>query len=140
MLPFCFLKSQIRDFGASKVSDTLPQHQLPIVMNVWLNEIIIELIGDTGGAALETFQVVSRPPVVEPALSVELRTLIVEAVADFVPHDNADRTIIKGIYRIHVECRRLKDAGGKHNFVKQRVVVGIRGGRSHSPAAAVGRL
>src|SRR5205823_10821451 len=121
-------------------SDTFAQHQLPIVMNVWRNEIIIELIGDTGGAALESFQVVSSPPVVEPALSVILRALIVAAVADFVPHDNADRTIIKRIYRIHVECRRLEDAGGKHDFVQQRVVVSIRGGRSHSPAAAVGRL
>src|SRR5437667_3014428 len=109
-------------------------------MNIWLNEIIIELIGDTGGAALETFQVVSSPPVVEPALSVELRTLIVEAVADFVPDHHPNRSVIDGIHALHIKRRRLKNASRKYNFVQQRVVVGIRCRRRHGPPSAIRRL
>src|SRR5438270_7245167 len=105
VLLFRFLKRQIGDFGARKISNAFAEHQLAIVVNVRFDEIVVELMGYTGSATLEPFQVISSPPVVEPALRVELRALIVETVADFVSHDDANRSIIHGIHCIHVERR-----------------------------------
>ena len=54
--------------------------------------------------------------------------------------DHADGSVVHGVGEVHAEGRRLQDAGGKDDFVHQRVVVGVGGGRGHAPAAAVDGL
>ena len=89
---------------------------------------------------MEALQVVLGPPVVEASLGVELRALVVEAVADLVADDDADGAVVHGVGGVEVERRRLQDSGGEDDLVEERVVVGVRGRRRHAPAAAVDRL
>src|SRR5438874_6772950 len=122
MLLFRFLICQKCDLRSGKVADALAQHQVPVVVNPRFDEVIIELVRDAHGTSLETFLVIYRPPVLQPAISVEFRSLIVKAVADLVPDYNSNGTVIHGIDRVHIESRRLKNRGGKDNLVEQRIV------------------
>ena len=53
---------------------------------------------------------------------------------------HADTTIVLGIARFGIEEGCLKDAGGEHDLIVHRVVVGIDGLRCHTPFGAVYRL
>ena len=53
---------------------------------------------------------------------------------------NADGAIVHGVDSVNVEGRRLQNAGGEYDFVEQRAVVRVGGGRRHAPASAVDRL
>ena len=61
----------------------------------------------------KAFASVGGPPVAQVALAVRLAPLIVEAVADLVADHGADRAVVHGVVRVHVEERRLQDAAGK---------------------------
>ncbi len=76
-----------RHFRTAQVSDAFAQHQLAVVMNAGLDEVVVELIGYAGGAGLELLQVGVGPPIAQAAEKVVLRALIVEAVGDFVADD-----------------------------------------------------
>ena len=46
---------------------------------------------------MKSLEVVRRPPVIEAALRVELRALVVKAVADFVAYHHANTAVVDGI-------------------------------------------
>ena len=73
-------------------------------------------------------------------MSIELGALVVEAVGHFVADDGAHAAVVDGIVRLGVEERRLKDSGGENDFVHQRIVIGVDGGRRHAPFVAVDGL
>src|SRR5882672_12856129 len=54
--------------------------------------------------------------------------------------DHTDGAIVHGIGSIYVKRRRHKDPCGKDNFVKEGIVVGVRGWRRHAPSTAVDRF
>ncbi len=81
-----------------------------------------------------------REPVVQIAVGVELAALIVEAMADLMPDDGADATVVHRIVGLHVEERRLQDRGRKHDLILFRVVVRIDSLRRHLPFVAIDRL
>src|SRR5215472_16875413 len=137
MLLFRLPERPIRDLRARQVADALAETQPAVVVDVWLNEISIKLAHYAGCLFLESLLIVGGPPVVETALSIELRPLIVKAMADLVPDHDSYGAIVDGVCGIHVESRRLKNARRKDDFVHQRVVVSVRGRRRHAPAAAV---
>src|SRR5438270_1029253 len=124
-----FFEGQVSDSGARQVANALTHHQLAVVMDAGLDEVAIELAHHAGGAVMEAIQVVRGPPVVEAALGIVLSALIVKAVADLMADDDADPAIIDGIRVIHAERGRLKNAGWKNNFIEQRIVIGVGGGR-----------
>src|SRR6266496_3011823 len=62
VLLFRFLKGKVGDLGPRKVSYALAQHQLAVVVNVWLDEVAVELIRHASRAGLKAFQIVSGPP------------------------------------------------------------------------------
>src|SRR5580658_11179100 len=59
---------------------------------------------------------------------------------NFVADNDPYGSVVHGIDGIHIKSGRLKNAGGKDDLVPAGVVVGIRGGRRHSPATAINRL
>src|SRR5215469_5478876 len=111
-----FLKRQIGNLGSRQITNTFAKDKLAIVMDVGLNEVAIKLPDNAGRAFLEAFEVIGRPPVIETALSIVLGALIVKAVTDFVPDDDADSAVIHGVNCVHAECRRLEDSRGEDNF------------------------
>ena len=86
---------------------------------------------------LEGGPVVGGPPVVEVAVAVVLRALVVEAVTDLVADDRADAAVVLGRVGVGVEERLLQDAGGEADLVGAGVVVGVDGLRQHEPLVAV---
>ncbi len=60
-------------------------------------------------------------------------------MADFVADGGARRSVIKGVIRGRIECRRLQDARRKDDLIHRRVVIGIDGRRSHGPFGAIDR-
>src|SRR5690606_42012420 len=61
------------------------------------------------GALLERGAILGRPPVVEAAVAVEPRALVVEAVADLVADDRVDRAVVGRRIPVLVEERVLQD-------------------------------
>src|ERR1700730_16596509 len=52
-----FLVGEIRILGSSQIADTFAQHKFAVVVNVFLDVVVIELIGDAGPASLKILQV-----------------------------------------------------------------------------------
>ena len=67
-----FLERQIGDLHAAQVADRLAQHQLAVVMDVRLDVVAVELIDHALRLGLEALAIFRRPPVIQPALRVEL--------------------------------------------------------------------
>src|SRR5580698_8923404 len=109
-------------------------------MNAGLDVVPVKLIDHASRLDLEFLQVVGGPPVLQTPLRVVLGSLIVEAVADFVSHDDADGAVVHGIRGFHAEGGRLQDSRGKDNLIHQRIVISVGSWRSHAPAPAVYRL
>jgi len=97
----------------AQVSDALAENQFPVVVDVFLDEVVIELIGDTGPARLEVFQVGVGP---------QLRRAVPEnrncapssskAMRNLVANHDSDGAVVHRIDGIHVERRRLQDSRG----------------------------
>src|SRR5215467_12698063 len=83
-----FLKSEIGNLRAAEIPDAFAEHQLSVVMHARLDEVVIELVGDTGTASLEILEIGLRPPIAQTAEVVVLSTFVVEAVRNFVPDDH----------------------------------------------------
>src|SRR5450755_2272111 len=112
-----FLIGEIGDLRSAQVADTFAEHELAVVVDIFLDEVIVELIGDAGSSLLEVFEVGVDPPVAQAAEEIELRALVVEAMRDFVADDDADRAVIHGIDGIDIESRRLQNSGGELDVV-----------------------
>ena len=91
------------------------------------------------GSLAEARLVVGGPPVVQVALAVVLRPLVVEAVTDLVTDDGPDAAVVERRVGVRVEERRLQDRGGEADLVGARVVVGVDVLRVHQPLVAVDR-
>ena len=100
----------------------------------------IELGHQFGGQRFEGSPVIFGPPVAEGAAAVELRTLVIEAVADLVPDDGADAAIVDGVVRVRREERGLEDGRRKDDLIEHRVVVRVDGLGRHQPLVLVNGL
>ena len=80
------------------------------------------------------------PPVVEFAVAVVLRALVVETVADLMADHRADAAVVRGILGIRVEERRLQNGGREHDHVHGRLIVGVHRLRIHQPFVLVDGL
>ena len=87
--------------------------------------------------SLKFFRSSARPPVVQIALRVVLRALIVEAVGHLMADHRADAAVVERVVGRGIEERRLQNARGKDDFVHVGIVVGVDGRRGHVPFAAV---
>ena len=61
------------------------------------------LVGDALSALVISLGVRLGPPIAQVALGVELASLVVEAVNDFVADDRANRAVIYGIVLLRIE-------------------------------------
>src|SRR5579862_8652562 len=132
-----FLEGKISDFCAGKVADAFAQNQLTVVVDAWLDKVSIELAHHAGSPIVEASEIVGSPPVVQAALRVILRSLIVKAMADFMANHNADAAIVDCIHVIHAKRWLLQYSRGEDDFVKKGIVVSVGCRWSHAPAAAV---
>src|ERR1700730_11532362 len=132
-----FFVGGVGDSQAAEVADAFAEHKLAVLMQAGLDLVGVELFFDAGGALVKIFSVIGGPPVTQISLSVELRSLIVKAVGDFVADYGAHAAVIDGVVGLGVVEGRLQDAGGKDDFVHGGVVVGGDGGRRHAPLVAV---
>src|ERR1700733_3351732 len=98
------------DLRSAQITNALPEHQLSVVMNIFLDEVMIELISDACGTQLEIFQVRFGPPVAQTAQKIKLCAFIVEAVRNLVADHHTDRAVIHRVDRIHIKCGRLQNS------------------------------
>ena len=140
MLLLGLAERPIRDLGARQVGDALTKHQLAVVMEVRLDEITVELTGDTRGLLVEAPEIRLAPPIAQTSIGVELCALVVEAVTDLVPDHHADAAVIHGVHGVGIKRRRLQDAGREHDLVEERIVIGIGGRWRVVPPSPIGRL
>ncbi len=85
-------------------------------------------------------EIVRRPPTREAPLGIELRPLVVEAVADLMADDRADRAEVRRRRRARVEVGRRQNPRGEIDRVADRHVHGVDHLRQHRPRAAIDRL
>jgi hypothetical protein len=97
-------------------------------------------IGDAPAALGELREVVLLPPVLEVAVGVELRALIVEPVGELVADHHADPAEVRGDRAILPEERRLQDARRHGGVVDRGLVVGVDLVRVQLPLASIDRL
>src|SRR5207253_11388539 len=79
-------------------------------------------------------------PVAQISLGVELAPLVVEAMGDLMAYHRAGAAKVNGIVHVGVKVRRLQNAGREIDSVQLGIVIGVDGGRSHGPLAAIYRL
>ena len=134
------LERTIGDPRTGEIPDRLPGDELALVVDPRRRLVRVELAHDAGRLLLELLEVLVRPPVLQPALRVVLRALVVEPVADLVPDDDADRAVVDGVVGGQAERRRLQDPGREDDLVQERVVVRVGRRRRQAPPAAVDGL
>src|SRR5450755_4573816 len=98
-----------------------------------VGDVLRVFVGDALAAFVILFAVFGSPPVPQVSVGVELASLIVEAVDDFVSDDHTDGAVVHGVILGGIEERRLQDASGEVDGVELRIVVGVDGGRGHRP-------
>ena len=81
-----------------------------------------------------------NPPIDHISIAIELRTLIIKAVANFVAYDRTDSAIVSGIIDIKAEEWWLQNCCWKDDLVSKWVVVGVDCLRGHMPLIAIDRL
>src|ERR1700735_2175786 len=82
----------------------------------------VVLLDQRPGPRSKCLAVLCAPPVGEPAVTVALRTLVVEAVADLVTDDRADRPVVGRVVAAGIEERILHDRSREHDLVQTGVV------------------
>src|SRR6266481_561319 len=130
----------VGDRQSAQVGDALSQNQLAILVQVAVDDVGVELVGDTGGAGLEILQIFRAPPVFQVALAVELAAVVVKTMCDFMSDDRSHSAVIHRVIGFRIVEGRLQDAGGKDDFIHAAVVVGVHGWWRHTPFRAVHRL
>ena len=75
-----------------------------------VGNVLSVLVGNTFATLVILFTVFGSPPVAQVAVSVELASLIVEAVDDFMSNDHADGAQVHGVVLCRIEERRLQNA------------------------------
>src|ERR1700722_2136159 len=107
------------DAQAAEVPDVLPDRQRSVHMLVryLLGRQAVVLLDQRPGPAFERLPVRGAPPVGELAVAVDFGTLVIEAVADLVADDCADRTVVGRIVAGGIEERILQDRRREHDLV-----------------------
>ncbi len=107
-----FLECQIGDLRAGQVADAFAQHELAVVMDARLDEVAVEL-PTTHAVRSWNFFRSSSSTSCRAALGVELRALVVEAVADLVADHHADRAVVHRVARSHANAGGCRMPAGK---------------------------
>jgi hypothetical protein len=127
------------DGEAAEVADVLADRQCSV--HVQFGRLArrerVVLVDQDPGPLLEGRAVRRLPPVGQSPRAVELRALVVEAVADLVADYRPDRTVVGGLVAIGVEEGRLQDGRRKDDLVQTRVVVGVDRLGRYQPLVAV---
>src|SRR5208282_5876127 len=97
------------------------------------------LLGGAIGALLKFLGVLRRPPVAEVTLRIELATLVIEAVREFMSDHHPDAAKVHRVIHQLAVKRWLQNARRKIDVVHRSPVVGIDRRWSHSPILAVSR-
>ena len=74
------LVGEVGNLSAAQVANAFAEHQFAIVVDIFLDVVVVELIGNAGCAFLKIFQVGVAPPIAEASKVIELRPFVVEAV------------------------------------------------------------
>ena len=131
----------VADGQAAEVADVLADGEAAV--DVLAGQLArlerVVLLDQRGGLHLEGGLVVRGPPVVQVALAVVLRALVVEAVADLVADHRSDAAVVLGRVGVRAEERLLQDPGREADLVGAGVVVGVDGLRQHEPLVTVDR-
>src|SRR5215472_18870634 len=93
----------------------------------------VELIHDAGCARFEVLTVSIRPPIFQRTVSVELRAAIIELMADLMPDNRPDRSVVGSIIGICIEKGRLQYPGWEHDFDISSTRISVHGRRGHAP-------
>ncbi len=111
----------------------------PVDARALTRTVAIELFDKSLRNRGERLFVARRPPIHRRALSVETTPAVVEAVADLMAHNRADRPIVRRIVGVRIEERRLQHGGrSSHDFVEHGVAwytLTVCGVISRSPCA-----
>src|SRR5258707_901714 len=83
------------------------------------------LTGFASPCLLELWHVLHHAVYAVLARRIELASLIVEAVREFVTDAEPDAPEVDGVVHIFVEERRLQNARRKNNFVIRPAVIGV---------------
>src|SRR5579871_2744397 len=75
-----FFVSQECNLRTAQVANAFAQNELPVVVNILFDIVVIELICHASRSPLKSFQIFLRPPVPQPSQKIELCALVVEAV------------------------------------------------------------
>src|SRR5215813_11145056 len=102
--------------------------------------VSVVLLRERFPCGLEVIEILFRPPIRKPSLSIKLTALIIEAVTDFMPDDRAHRSIVICSVRSRIEIWRLKNGSGEVQRILQRQIDGIDGLRRHPPFILINRL
>ena len=122
------------------VGAILTQRQMSVQMHVWHGAELLILVRDALGALLKLLTVLLGPPIVQIAVTIELTSLVVEAVRQFVANHSADGAEIHGVVARSAVERRLQDPGREVDIVFERIVICIDGWGRHAPLRAVNRF
>ena len=98
------------------------------------------MIGDASGAFLKLFGIGLRPPILQIPFGVELASLVVETVGEFMPDGRSRISVIGSIVQFGIEQRRLQHTGWEVDVIHLRIVVGIHCRWRHLPFPAIKRL
>src|SRR3546814_681189 len=127
----------VGDRQATEIADVLADRERTVDVLTGQRLEAVVLCDQRLGARLEVLAIFVGPPALEIALRIELAALVVEAVTDFVADHRPDAAVVHGIFGTHVEERRLQDRRRKHDFVLQRVVIGVDGLRRDRKSTVV---
>src|SRR6201998_4746135 len=133
-------KSRIGNCQPSQVRDAFAQDQFSVLVEARLDFVAIKLLLNAGRAFIEVLAVLLGPPIAEIALTVKLRTGVVEAMGDFMADRSSHAAVVDGVIRLRIKKRRLQNPGGKNNFVHRGPIISVHSWRRHSPFGAVPRF
>src|SRR5438045_1275008 len=85
-------------------------------------------------------RILRRPPVRELAFGVKFGAGIVEAMADLMANDSADRAVIGGSVGLRIEEWRFQNGRGEIESVLEGEIQGVDRLRSHPPFVAINLL
>src|SRR6266478_9037536 len=102
-----FFISGIGNCQPAEVRDAFAQDQFAVLVKTGFDFVAIKLPLNAGRAFIEILAVVLGPPIAEIALTVKLRTGVVEAVSDFVTDRRAHATVVDCVIGLGIKKRRL---------------------------------
>src|SRR5579862_1497352 len=135
-----FFERGVRNGQAAEIGDALTLLELAISVQTGFDFVGPKLIDDALAASLKVFEVRGRPPILQVAMTIEFRALVVEAVSHFMADDRAYAAVVDGVISVEIEEGGLEDPSGEYDFVQGRIVVGVDGRRSHVPFVTVNGL